>query len=171
MTGDGAAGEARRYAACAVLSAGVMLGLPVALHEGLGLGERVAVGVTYVVGFVLNFYLARVIVFRSPGAWGPQLARFALTSAAVRVAEYAAFLLLHGLAGNATIAEQFRDPELKGLDFSETYRPVGHAAQPEGFDSALFEVQEPGQPKTGGAFTGWPLRTARRSWRPKRPPR
>ena len=60
--------------------------------------------------------------------------------------------VLHGLAGNATIAEQFKDPELKGLDFSETYRPVGHAAQPDGFDSALFEVQEPGQPKTGGEF-------------------
>lgn len=60
--------------------------------------------------------------------------------------------VLHGLAGNPTIAEKYADPELKGLDFSETYRPVGHAAQPDGFDSALFEVQEPGKPKTGGEF-------------------
>lgn len=61
-------------------------------------------------------------------------------------------LALHGLAGNPTIAKRQKDPELKGLDFSETYRPVGHACQPDGFDSALFELQEPGKPKTNGEF-------------------
>ena len=60
--------------------------------------------------------------------------------------------VLHGIAGNPTIAERYNAPELKGLDFSETYRPVGHACQPDGFDSALFEVQKPGKPKTGGKF-------------------
>lgn len=54
--------------------------------------------------------------------------------------------VLHGLAGNATIAKRHKAPELKGLDFSETYRPVGHAAQPDGFDSGLFEVRPPGKP-------------------------
>lgn len=60
--------------------------------------------------------------------------------------------VLHGLAGNPKIAEVSADPELKGLDFSETYRPVGHAAQPEGFDMALCNIREQGQPESGGEF-------------------
>jgi hypothetical protein len=60
--------------------------------------------------------------------------------------------VLHGLAGNPKIAEMFSDPELKGLDFSETYRPVGHAAQPDGFDMALCNISEQGQAATGGEF-------------------
>jgi hypothetical protein len=60
--------------------------------------------------------------------------------------------VLHGLAGNPTIAEKFSDPELKGLDFSETYRPVGHVAQPDGFDMALCNIREQGQPESGGEF-------------------
>ena len=59
---------------------------------------------------------------------------------------------LPGLAGNPKIAEMFSDPELKGLDFSETYRPVGHAAQPDGFDMALCDIRKQGQPKAGGEF-------------------
>ena len=60
--------------------------------------------------------------------------------------------VLHGLAGNPKIAEKFSDPELKGLDFSETYRPVGHAAQPDGFDLALCTIRKQGQPETGGEY-------------------
>lgn len=60
--------------------------------------------------------------------------------------------VLHGLAGNPKIAEQFSDPELKGLDFSETYRPVGHAAQPDGFDMALCNIRKQGQPEAGGEY-------------------
>ena len=29
---------------------------------------------------------------------------------------------------------------------------MGHACQPDGYDTALFEIQEPGKPKTGGDF-------------------
>lgn len=60
--------------------------------------------------------------------------------------------VLHGLAGNQKIAEIFSDPELKGLDFSETYRPVGHAAQPDGFDMALCTIRKQGQPEAGGEY-------------------
>jgi hypothetical protein len=60
--------------------------------------------------------------------------------------------VLHGLAGNPKIAERVSDPELKGLDFSETYRPVGHAAQPDGFDLALCTIRKQGQPETGGEY-------------------
>lgn len=60
--------------------------------------------------------------------------------------------VLHGLAGNSKIAEKFSDPELKGLDFSETYRPVGHVAQPDGFDMALCTIREHGQPVGSGEF-------------------
>ncbi|ABW32086.1 peroxidase family protein [Acaryochloris marina] len=59
---------------------------------------------------------------------------------------------LHGLAGNPKIAQMFSDPELKGLDFSETYRPVGHALQPDGFDMALCDIHEQGKPVAGGEF-------------------
>lgn len=60
--------------------------------------------------------------------------------------------VLHGLAGNPKIAEMFSDTELKGLDFSETYRPVGHVVQPDGFDLALCKIQKQGQPATGGEY-------------------
>lgn len=60
--------------------------------------------------------------------------------------------VLHGLAGNPKIAEMFSEPELKGLDFSETYRPVGHVAQPDGFDMALCNIRDQGQPEAGGEF-------------------
>jgi hypothetical protein len=60
--------------------------------------------------------------------------------------------VLHGLAGNPKIAEMFAEPELKGLDFSETYRPVGHVAQPDGFDMALCNIRKQGQPEAGGEF-------------------
>ena len=60
--------------------------------------------------------------------------------------------VLNGLAGNPKIAELFSEPELKGLDFSETYRPVGHAAQPDGFDRALCSIRRQGQPEVGGEF-------------------
>lgn len=92
-------GEVNRFTQLALVSAGVTLGLPVPLHEWLGLEERVAVALALATAFAVNFIVARSYVFRASGAFGPQLLRFALASAGFRVAEYLAFLLLFSVLG------------------------------------------------------------------------
>jgi putative flippase GtrA len=88
-------GEVNRFLAVTVVSAGVTLGAPVLLHELVGMGEEIAVAVALFTAFCLNFFMARIYVFRSGGAVVPQLVRFAGASLAFRLAEYLAFLALH----------------------------------------------------------------------------
>lgn len=92
-------GEVSRYTQLAVFSAALNLGLPVLLHEWIGLSERVAVALSLTTAFVVNFAVARGYVFRAGGPMGPQVLRFAAASAGFRVAEYAGFLLLHTILG------------------------------------------------------------------------
>lgn len=92
-------GEVSRYTQLAVVSAGMNLGLPVLLHEWLGMAERAAVALTLTTAFVVNFIVARSYVFKASGAFGPQVLRFAAASAGFRIAEYVAFLLLHTVFG------------------------------------------------------------------------
>ncbi len=75
------------------------LGLPVLLHEWLGIAERVAVAIALATAFVVNFVVARSYVYRAGGAFGPQVLRFAAASAGFRIAEYLAFLILHAVFG------------------------------------------------------------------------
>lgn len=92
-------GEVSRYTQLAVVSAGLNLGLPVLFHEWIGIGERVAVALALVTTFFVNFIAARSYVYKADGAFGPQVLRFAAASAGFRIAEYAAFLILHTVLG------------------------------------------------------------------------
>lgn len=92
-------GEVSRYTQLAVVSAAVNLGLPVLLHEWLGMEERVAVALALATTFVVNFIIARSYVFKASGAFGPQVLRFAAASAGFRIAEYVAFLFLYTFLG------------------------------------------------------------------------
>lgn len=92
------AGQAARFGVMTGLSAAMTLGIPVLLHEGLGVREEAAVAAAFATAFCVNFLVARRYVFRSDGRASGEVARFALTTAAFRGAEYLAFLaLLRGL--------------------------------------------------------------------------
>ena len=81
------------------MSAVLSLSLPVLLKAGLGLNPNLAVGLSLIIVFLINFAVIRAYVFRSVAAAGPQLRRFALTSALMRGAEYLAFLVVHDVLG------------------------------------------------------------------------
>ena len=92
-------GEVSRYSLLAAISAVMTLGLPVAFHEWLGIGERTAVALALAIAFVVNFVGAKSYVFKSTGALGAQLLRYAAANAGFRVAEYMAFIVLHTAIG------------------------------------------------------------------------
>jgi putative flippase GtrA len=91
--------QAGRYVVASALSGVLSLSLPFLLHEVLAIAEEVAVAIALVVVFFVNFVALRSYVFRSDGDRFRELTKLAVTSAAFRVAEYGAFLLVHTLAG------------------------------------------------------------------------
>jgi putative flippase GtrA len=77
-----------------LISYALGLGLSSLFGEVIRLHEEVAVGLTLVILFVVNFGLARRFVFRASGHKGKQFIRFVSTSLAMRGAEYLMFLAL-----------------------------------------------------------------------------
>lgn len=88
-----------RFAISTGFSAVLSFGLPIVLHERLGVTEQVAVAIGFAVAYLGNIVLLRVFVFRSRGSWRKQLARYVPANGAFRLAEYAVFLLLFQRAG------------------------------------------------------------------------
>lgn len=88
-----------RYFLMTGFSATLTLGLPILLHEGAGIAERLSVGLSLATAFVVNFVTIRYVVFRSLGDPVAELIRFAMTSLGFRVGEYVMFLLLHSIVG------------------------------------------------------------------------
>lgn len=86
--------ELGRYALATLISAAITLGVPVALHEMLGIDPRIAVAIALATAFAVNFVTTRRFVFKSAGNPRVELRRFTLVSAAFRLGEYGAFLLL-----------------------------------------------------------------------------
>lgn len=89
--------ELARYALATLVSAAITLGVPVALHEGLGIDERIAVAIALAMAFVVNFITTRRYVFKSAGNARAELQRFTAVSLAFRLGEYGLFLLLFAL--------------------------------------------------------------------------
>lgn len=89
------AGEIFRYGLATALSATVTLGLPVLLHQVMGVPARIAVGIAFAAAFVLNFISTRSFVFKSSGQPRDELVRYVIASAGFRLAEYLAFLALY----------------------------------------------------------------------------
>jgi putative flippase GtrA len=89
--------ELARYVLATLVSAAITLGVPVVLHEAMGVDERVAVAVALAIAFVVNFISTRVYVFKSVGNARAELHRFIAVSLAFRLGEYGLFLLLFSL--------------------------------------------------------------------------
>jgi putative flippase GtrA len=92
-------GQIVRFGAMTAMSATVSLGLPVVLHEALGIAPRLAVGIAFVVAFCLSFVTTRRLVFASSGSVRRDLSIFVASTAAFRLAEYMVFLALMAVAG------------------------------------------------------------------------
>ncbi len=93
------AAQLARFTVSTGFSAAMSFGLPIALHEWLGVGERIAVAIGFAAAYAGNIVLLRLFVFRSRGSWRKQLARYIPVNGAFRLAEYFAFLLLFERAG------------------------------------------------------------------------
>ena len=89
-----------RFGLLGLASFAINIGLTAGLHELAGLAEELAYAVALAVVLVTNFAACRLWVFpdATGGVLGQGLA-FLASSAGFRGAEYAAFLLLHTLAG------------------------------------------------------------------------
>lgn len=96
--------ELVRYGLATIASAAVSFGLPVALHEIVGLGDTLAVGIGLICAFALNFVSIRLFVFRSAGVIKRQLIGFLISSGFFRLAELWVFLLLTKLGTNYAVA-------------------------------------------------------------------
>jgi len=91
--------EGLRYLVMSGMSAILSLGVPFVLHEAFAVRPDIAVACGLTAAFVMNFFTARLFVFRKKGSLKQQLGRFALVSFAFRLGEYLAFLLLHSVFG------------------------------------------------------------------------
>jgi putative flippase GtrA len=91
--------EGLRYLVMSGMSAVLSLGVPYVLHEGFAVRPDIAVASGLAAAFAMNFFTARLFVFRKKGAVKQQFGRFALVSFIFRVGEYLTFLFLHGTFG------------------------------------------------------------------------
>lgn len=101
---DGARANLVRLLKFGVLGAlgfGINIAVTVVLTEVLGASEELAFAIALAVVFVFSFVTSRYLIFAGAAAGDPrrQLARFALSSAVFRGAEYLGFLLLHTVSG------------------------------------------------------------------------
>lgn len=91
-------GQAVRFALLSAISFVGYLGLTALMHEGLGLSSYVAVPIAMACITLFNFFSLRLVIFKpTTRGWFAELLGFLASIAGFRVAEYAAFIVLHGL--------------------------------------------------------------------------
>lgn len=95
---NGLVGESIRYVIASIFSASLSLSLPMFFHEGVGLSEELAVGISLTAVFVINFFILRMYVYQSKESRHKQIWKFAFSSAAFRTGEYLAFLLIYSVS-------------------------------------------------------------------------
>lgn len=94
-----------RFGMTSGLSAALSLGLPVLLHEGLGIAVQIAVATGFATSYLANFVMLRSFVFRSQKSLKADLPRYLVVNGSFRVIEYFAFLgLYEGLSMNYALA-------------------------------------------------------------------
>jgi putative flippase GtrA len=80
------------------LLGGVSFGLGILLswnfHENLQLSQPVSVAITLVILFILNFFMARSLIFRNPHNILEQVIKFTMISLSTRATDYILFLIL-----------------------------------------------------------------------------
>jgi len=93
-------GQAIRFAILSAVSFVGYLGLTALLHERMGINSYVAVPIAMACITLFNFFSLRLVIFKpSERGWLPDLLGFLASIAGFRFAEYAAFIVLHGLLG------------------------------------------------------------------------
>jgi len=93
----GAIGELIRFGISTGVSAVFTLGVPVLLHEGFGIGQKLAVAVSQSFALLLNFVMIRIFVFRSKRAARRDVSYYVASAITFRGLEYLFFLGLFGL--------------------------------------------------------------------------
>lgn len=91
--------EGLRYLMMSGVSASLSLGVPFILHESFAVRPDLAVAIGLTSAFVVNFFAAKLFVFRKKGSVSAQLSRYTLVSFLFRSGEYLCFLLLHNVLG------------------------------------------------------------------------
>lgn len=86
------------YALLSAVSFVGNIGLTVGFHEWAGISSFLAVPMAMTLITLFNFFSVKCFVFKNGWhQWGKQLTGFIASIFAFRVAEYVAFVLLHGL--------------------------------------------------------------------------
>ncbi|QTD55877.1 GtrA family protein [Parasphingorhabdus cellanae] len=91
--------QIQKFVIVSATSATITLGIPIFLHEILGVQEKIAVLVAFVVAYLINFLSLRRLVFDSAASVRDDFVKFALSSLAFRTSEYVLFLVLHEFFG------------------------------------------------------------------------
>lgn len=93
------AGQLFRFGISTGFSAALSFGLPLLLHEHLGVTETLAVAIGFAAAYLGNIWLLRNFVFRSTGNWRREVSRYVVWNAVARLLEYAAFYALFASLG------------------------------------------------------------------------
>jgi len=91
-------GELLRFGASSAASALLSLGLPVLLHEAVGLPIQLAVAISQLTMLAVNYLMLRRFVFRSSGSVAGEATHYLASAATFRGLEYLAFTGLYQLA-------------------------------------------------------------------------
>jgi putative flippase GtrA len=83
-----------RFGVSSGASAALTLGLPVLLHEAVGLAQVAAVAISQSCVLVLNFVMIRIFVFRSTRSGHRDLTAYLASAVSFRGGEYLLFLVL-----------------------------------------------------------------------------
>lgn len=83
-----------RYIIASGFSFTLAISLSFLMKSVIGLNEKVAVGITLIIVFFVNFIIIRYFVFQSTAEPVKQFINFALSSIAFRLMEYGLFILL-----------------------------------------------------------------------------
>lgn len=83
-----------RFGISTVVSAGMTVGLPIILHELLGIEQRTAVAISQSCALLVNFLMIRIFVFGSKRAAQRDLVYYVGSAIVFRGLEYLAFLAL-----------------------------------------------------------------------------
>jgi len=84
----------KRYFALGVFGYGLGILLSWNFHDNLNLSEPISVGLSVIILFFFNFFMARAMVFKEQNNLLKQAARFLIVALLMRSMEYSVFLLL-----------------------------------------------------------------------------
>lgn len=87
-------GQLIRFGISTGFSASCSILIPVGLHEGFKINERIAVAIGFATAYLGNMLLMRIFVFKSSNSWKHDVTRYIVTNGTFRLAEYVVFLAL-----------------------------------------------------------------------------